>query len=130
MDEVRHRKHFFPLESNPFIFSQLIHSLGVSQDLTFQDILSLDDPDLLPHPALALVLVFPTSSAYEDCKAKEEALRQEYAGSGKEEEIIWFKQTINNACGLYGALHAVSNIPAGSHIGGFSITVFTVKIQS
>ena len=22
---------------------------------------------------------------------------------------MWFKQSINNACGLYGALHAVSN---------------------
>jgi len=109
MSGERYRKHFIPLESNPAVFSQLIHHLGASPRLTFQDIVSLDDLDSLPHPALALILVFPTSNAYEAHKAKEEATYQEYKGSGEGEDVIWFKQTINNACGLYGALHAVSN---------------------
>jgi len=109
MSGERYRKHFIPLESNPAVFSQLIHHLGASPRLTFQDIVSLDDPDSLPHPALALILVFPTSNAYEAHKAKEEATCQEYKGSGEGEDVLWFKQTINNACGLYGALHAVSN---------------------
>lgn len=130
MDGTNYRKHFIPLESNPNVFSRLIHSLGVSPDLTFEDILSLDDPGFLPHPALALILVFPTSTAYEDNKAKEEAICQEYAGSGEEEAIIGFKQTINNACGLYSALHAVSNVAVGSLIGGFNVAVITVNIPS
>ena len=109
MNGESYQKHFTPLESNPAVFSQLIHRLGASPRLVFRDIISLDDPASLPHPALALILVFPTSTAYEAHKAKEEATFQEYKGSGEEEDVFWLKQTINNACGLYGALHAVSN---------------------
>ena len=104
-----YRKHYVPLESNPDVFTQLIHSLGVSSCLAFQDVLAVDEPEMLPRPALALILVFPTSDAYEIQKAKEESLCQDYEGSGEGEDTIWFKQTINNACGLYSILHAVSN---------------------
>lgn len=107
-----YRKHYIPLESNPELFTHLIHRLGVSSSLNFQDVLSLDDPDLLAfvsRPVYALILVFPTSENYEKQKAKEEALRKEYVDSGENECIVWFKQTINNACGLYGILHAISN---------------------
>lgn len=111
-NETTYRKHFIPLESNPEVFTQLIHQLGVSTSLAFHDVLSIDDPDLLaliPRPALALVLVFPTSTAYEEQKAKDEISRDDYVGSGDEEPVMWYRQTINNACGLYGILHAVSN---------------------
>jgi ubiquitin carboxyl-terminal hydrolase L3 len=115
-----YRKHYIPLESNPDVFTHLIHKLGVSTSLAFQDVLSIDDLDLLafvPRPVLALILVFPTSDTYERQKAKEEALVQAYSGSGKDENVIWFKQTINNACGLYGILHSVSNGDARQYIG-------------
>ncbi|KAG8856217.1 ubiquitinyl hydrolase 1 [Tulasnella sp. 330] len=105
-----YRKHFIPLESNPSVFTELIDRLGI--DLAFADIYSLDEPDLLamvPRPALGLVLVFPTPSQYEQIKAAEEAKSAEYAGHGEEEDVVWFKQTIHNACGLYGILHCVSN---------------------
>ena len=112
-----YRKHFIPLESNPDVFTQLIYGLGVSPDLTFKDVLTIDKTELHPHPALALILLFPTSDASEKDKAKEEALREEYKGSGEEEDVMWFRQTINNACGLYGILHAVSNGEAKDSIG-------------
>jgi len=104
-------KSYIPLESNPEVFTQLITRLGV-RGLEFQDVFSLDDPDLLalvPRPALALVLVFPTSDAYERQTALDEAARTDYTGSGPAEPVVWFKQTIHNACGLYGILHAVAN---------------------
>jgi len=107
----KYRKHYIPLESNPEVFSYLIDTLGVSS-LEFQDILSIDEPDLLSmitRPVLALILVFPTTGAYEKQTAEEEATRNEYTGSGDGEDVIWFKQTINNACGLYGILHAICN---------------------
>jgi ubiquitin carboxyl-terminal hydrolase L3 len=109
---MAYRKHYIPLESNPELFTQLIHLLGVSSALAFHDVLSIDDPELLsliPRPALALVLVFPTSNSYDEQIKKEEELKKEYAGSGEQEHVIWYKQTINNACGLYGILHAVCN---------------------
>src|SRR5436305_12599359 len=110
--ERSYRKHYIPLESNPYLFTKLIHTLGVSPSLEFQDVLSIDDPDLLalvPRPAFALILVFPTSEVYEEEVAKEDATRDDYSRSGEEEDVMWFKQTINNACGLYGILYAVCN---------------------
>ena len=112
-------KHYIPLEANPVLFTQLIHQLGVSPSLEFQDVLSIDDSDLLafvPRPVLALILIFPTSDVYEEQKAVQEAREEEYKGYGEEEAVVWYKQTINNACGLYGILHAISNGEARNSI--------------
>jgi hypothetical protein len=118
MPTPTHRKHYIPLESNPEVFTHLINTLGVPS-LEFQDVLSIDEPDLLAlvtQPVLGLILVFPTSEAYEKQVAQDEAARQEYTGSGDGEDVLWFKQTINNACGLYGILHAVCNGKARNFI--------------
>lgn len=133
-----YRKHYIPLESNPALFTQLIHQLGVFPSLAFQDVLSINDPDLLafiPRPPLALILVFPTSDAYELAKAKEEEMRDEYDSGGgeqdgeggEEEPVMWFRQTINNACGLYAILHAISNGQARNHIRKFYYLVWIKK---
>ncbi len=119
---MSYRKHYIPIESNPDIFTQLIHKLGVSTTLVFQDVLTIDRPQLLPHPAFALILVFPTSDAYETQKAKEESTSQDYEGSGEGEDVIWFKQTINNACGLYSIVHSVSNGDAREFIRKFEVS--------
>jgi len=124
--KAHHRKCFIPLESNPEVFTELTHLLGVSS-LAFADVFSLDDPDLLmmvPRPVLALILLFPTGEAspnFEHDKAKDEAARPVYSGSGEKEDVIWFKQTIYNACGLYGILHALTNGEARSLIQPNSI---------
>jgi ubiquitin carboxyl-terminal hydrolase L3 len=102
-----YRKHFIPLESDPDVFTSLIHALGAPSSLVFEDVWSLDEPELLPHPAYALILIFPTTDSYERRKALEEEDYQRHANS--DESIVWFQQTINNACGLYGVLHALSN---------------------
>ena len=107
-----YRKHFIPLESNPEIFTELIHQLGVLESLCFQDVMSLDDPDLLaflPRPAYALILILPTTAAYEKKVVEEDARLEQYQDPGGNEQVIFFKQTINNACGLYVILHAVCN---------------------
>lgn len=125
------RKSYIPLECNPELFTQLIHKIGVSTSLAFYDVLSIDDSDLLaflPRPALALILVFPTSSVYEEQKRNEEEGKESYEGSGEGENTVWFKQTIYNACGLYGILHAVCNGECRKEIGMkmfvFFFTVF------
>ena len=120
MSAKHYRKHFVPLESNADVFTQLMHRLGVSPSLEFRDVFDIDEPDLLPHPALAFMLVFPTSAAYEAQKAKEEAMYEDYSGSGEEEVVMWFIQTIDNACGLYAILHAVSNGVAREFIREFN----------
>lgn len=115
-----YRKHFLPLESNPEVFNQLIYDLGVADTLAFCDVLSLDESDLLalvPRPVHALLLVFPTSEDYETLRARENEKQAVYDGHGDNEDVLWFKQTINNACGLYGIMHAVTNGKAKDHIG-------------
>lgn len=117
---MTYRKHFIPLESNPTLFTELAHQLGLSASLAFGDVLSLDESDLLaivPRPTLALILVFPTSPDYDAELSEKDKDAAEYERSGDEEDVVWYKQTINNACGLYGLLHAVSNGPARDLIG-------------
>lgn len=100
--------------------SHLLRQLGLSPSLAFHDVYSIDDPDLLafvPRPAYALLLVFPVSETYEQFRLREDEARPEYDGSGPGEEVIWFKQTIRNACGLIGLLHGVSNGDAKNFIG-------------
>ncbi len=116
MSANQYQKHFIPLESNPDVFTQLTHELGVSPTLRFQDVLTLDEPALFPRPALALILIFPTSETYETQISKEEAT--------DEEDVVWFKQTINNACGLYAILHAVCNGDARNFISKLTLRVF------
>ena len=97
----------------------LLHKLGLSPNLAFHDVFSIDDPDLLafiPRPAHALLLVFPVSATFEKFKREEDQDKQEYSGSGDGEEVVWYKQTIGNACGLFGLLHGVSNGAARAQI--------------
>ncbi|KAH8889882.1 ubiquitin carboxyl-terminal hydrolase, family 1 [Thozetella sp. PMI_491] len=110
---------FIPLEANPELMTSLIHKLGVSPALSIHDVYSLDDPSLLaflPRPTLALLLVFPVSATYESHRLSEDALTSEYMGAGPDEPVVWFRQTIRNACGLMGLLHAVANGPAKEYI--------------
>lgn len=97
----------------------LLHTLGLSPSLSFHDVYSISDPSLLafiPRPAHALLLVFPVSPAYTAHKAAEDASREVYTGRGAAEPVIWYRQTIANACGLFGLLHAVSNGEARKQI--------------
>lgn len=110
---------FIPLEANPQLMTSLIHKLGVSKALEMHDVYSLTEPELLafiPRPALALLLVFPVSAAYESHRMAEDALANEYHGKGSSEPVLWWRQTIRNACGLMGLLHAVANGPARAFI--------------
>lgn len=65
-------------------------------------------------------------------KAKEEELRDEFDGVGgrsggeaevEEEPVMWFRQSINNACGLYAILHAISNGESRNFIRKFCFTL-------
>jgi ubiquitin carboxyl-terminal hydrolase L3 len=100
----------------------LVHKLGLSTRLAFHDVFSIDEPELLafvPRPAHALLLIFPVNETYEKFRIEEDKDRPEYDGSGPGEEVVWYKQTISNACGLMGLLHGVSNGTAREHIGPY-----------
>lgn len=114
-------KVFVPLESNPDLFTKLIHDIGVMPCLEFRDVYSIDEPSLLallPRPVLALILVGPTKTEDAKTTSPEEPELTEH---GSDKDILWFKQTIQNACGLYAILHSVSNGSARDYIRRYSV---------
>lgn len=73
---------FTPLESEPSVMSTFLHNLGLTKDLEFHDVLSLDDEDLLafiPQPVHALVLCYDP---------KDSDINQGVS----DENVIWIKQ--------------------------------------
>jgi len=102
-------------ENNPDVMNQLAIKLGLSSELEFYDVYSLDEPELLAHiprPALALLVIIPLTPAWDRSRKAEDADVQPYSGSGPDEPVIWFKQTIGHACGSIGLLHSLINGPA------------------
>lgn len=101
------------------MFNQLAAKLGLSPELSFYDVWSLDEPELLAHiprPAMALLVTLPPTPTWkEDCQV-EDSRKGDYEGHGPEEPVIWFKQTIGNACGSIGFLHCAINGPAAEFI--------------
>ncbi|KAF3936074.1 hypothetical protein ABW20_dc0105112 [Dactylellina cionopaga] len=107
MTDVK-RIAFIPLESNPDTFNSLARKLGLSDKLSFVDVFSLVEPDLLafiPRPVHALILIFPTS----DDPAKQDHDAYTNATTTHEGPVLFIKQTIKNACGLMALLHSVLN---------------------
>lgn len=93
--------------------------LGLSDELEFYDVYSLDEPELLAHiprPAHALLVIIPLTKPWDEERKAEDAAKEDYAGLGENEPVVWFKQTIGNACGSIGLLHSVINGPARAHI--------------
>jgi ubiquitin carboxyl-terminal hydrolase L3 len=111
------RKTFIPLENNPDVFTSLVHDLGVSSNLGFYDVYSLDEPSLLSHiPRPVYALIFIAPGEMQTAVRQEDGLPKSvsnggltYDKSGPDEPVIWFLQTIGNACGLYALVHAVIN---------------------
>lgn len=102
-------------ENNPDVMNLLATKLGLSPELQFYDVYSLDEPELhthIPRPVLALLVVMPLTPAWDRSRKAEDADKAYYIGSGSEEPVIWFKQTIGHACGSIGLLHSVINGPA------------------
>ncbi|GJE91079.1 ubiquitin carboxyl-terminal hydrolase [Phanerochaete sordida] len=103
---------WLPLESNPDVMNAWSSKAGLvtSQD-QFTDVYGFD-PDLLamvPQPVKAVVLLFPISKEYE---ARRTAEDESIARAGQhpvDPTVIWIKQTIQNACGTMGLLHALLN---------------------
>ncbi len=100
--------------------NRLATTLGLSPELRFYDVYSLDEPELLAHiprPALALLAIVPLTPAWDRDRRAEDAAREDYAGCGPDEPVVWFRQTIGNACGSIGLLHCAVNGPAAALAG-------------
>ncbi|KAA1106513.1 ubiquitinyl hydrolase 1 [Puccinia graminis f. sp. tritici] len=105
---------WLPLESNPEVMNAWSSALGLSTDqVSFTDVYGLDAELLamVPKPVYAVLMLFPISKEYEAARAAEHARIVDQAGGAvkSDERLIFIKQTISNACGTIGLLHALAN---------------------
>jgi len=108
----RHPKEpkWLPLESNPQVMNSYVHKLGVSQAWAYTDVWSLDNDilSMIPQPVKAVVLLFPITENYER-DSKEEVKQIQEKGQEVAPNVVFFKQTISNACGTIGLLHTLAS---------------------
>ncbi|EUC27384.1 hypothetical protein COCVIDRAFT_20022 [Bipolaris victoriae FI3] len=114
------KKLWTMLENNPHVMNHLAKDLGLDTSVfSFHDVYSLTDPDMLaviPRPVVALLVIIPLTPTWHEARTAEDKDKSEYAGKGETEPVIWFKQTIGNACGSIGLVHCLLNTPASDHI--------------
>ncbi|GBE83594.1 Ubiquitin carboxyl-terminal hydrolase YUH1 [Sparassis crispa] len=103
---------WIPLESNPEVLNRWANQAGlVASQAQFEDVYGLD-PDLLAlvsQPVKAVVLLFPITDGYEEQRKLEDARIVAHGQHPVDPTIFWMKQTISNACGTMGIIHAVAN---------------------
>ncbi|XP_051882294.1 ubiquitin carboxyl-terminal hydrolase isozyme L3 [Pristis pectinata] len=87
-----------------------MQQLGLLPSWQFGDVFGMD-PELLslvPRPVCSILLLFPVTEKYETFKQAEEAnIKAE--GQKVNPHVYFMKQTINNACGTIGLIHALAN---------------------
>ncbi|KAJ8444350.1 hypothetical protein Cgig2_019908 [Carnegiea gigantea] len=101
-------KRWLPLEANPDVMNQFLWGLGLSEEeVECNDVYGLD-PELLamvPKPVLAVLFLYPLTAQSEAERVKEDSVEREYS-----DKVYFMKQTVGNACGTIGLLHAVANV--------------------
>lgn len=81
---------------------------------------------MVPQPVKAVIMLFPITPATEAAKDEEEA---KIMSSGQKlPSDVWFtKQTVSNACGTVGVLHALGNADIQFAAGSFLDRFFTIS---
>ena len=77
---------------------------------SFHDVFGMDVELLamVPQPVIALLLLFPCSAAQSEHKDAQQE-QQEASGFVANPKSFFLKQTIGNACGTIGLIHAIAN---------------------
>ncbi|KAI6707401.1 hypothetical protein NL676_010363 [Syzygium grande] len=107
VDERPSAKRWLPLEANPDIMNQFLWGLGLPEDeVECFDVFGLDGEllEMVPKPVLAVLFLYPITSQSEEERTQQESLTKESSS-----KVYFMKQTVGNACGTVGLLHAVGN---------------------
>uniref|UniRef100_A0A671KGI2 Ubiquitin carboxyl-terminal hydrolase n=1 Tax=Sinocyclocheilus anshuiensis TaxID=1608454 RepID=A0A671KGI2_9TELE len=99
-------QRWLPLEANP----EFLRQLGLVPTWQFGDVYGLEAEvlSLVPRPVCAVLLLFPITEKYETFRQEEEA-KIKAQGQAVSSDVYFMKQTIGNACGTIGLIHAVAN---------------------
>uniref|UniRef100_A0A0G4HGH7 Ubiquitin carboxyl-terminal hydrolase n=1 Tax=Chromera velia CCMP2878 TaxID=1169474 RepID=A0A0G4HGH7_9ALVE len=105
------KKRWLPLESNPEVLTKYARALGAPENVYFAEVLSIEDwaLDMVPQPVYCVLFLFPIKDASEKF-AEDEAKSVEEKGQVVSPKLWYTKQTIGNACGTVGVLHAVASL--------------------
>ncbi|KAI3980533.1 hypothetical protein MKX01_025098 [Papaver californicum] len=124
LDERPNSKKWLPLEANPDIMNQFLWGLGLPIDeAECYDVYGLDEEllEMVPKPVLAVLCLYPlTAETEEERKLEKESVKKETS-----DNVYFLRQTVGNACGTIGLLHAVGNLmseiklTAGSYLDRF-----------
>lgn len=91
-----------PLESNPEVFTEYLHNIGLPADWVVGEVFGFDDDCLgfVPKPVIAVIATFERLSKSEEAKDVAHA-----------EVNYYMKQThvLDNACGVIACIHSVLN---------------------
>ncbi|XP_040989407.1 ubiquitin carboxyl-terminal hydrolase 3-like [Juglans microcarpa x Juglans regia] len=130
LDDSPSAKKWLPLEANPDVMNQFLWGLGLLEDeAECFDVYGLDLEllEMVPKPVLAVLFLYPLTS-----KSEEERLLQANENKETSSKVYFMKQTVGNACGTIGLLHAVGNITSeiklleGSFLDRFFKTTATM----
>ncbi|KAL6985914.1 Ubiquitin carboxyl-terminal hydrolase 3 [Sarracenia purpurea var. burkii] len=108
MDESPSAKKWLPLEANPDIMNQFLWGLGLPKDeAECYDVYGLDEEilEMVPKPVLAVLFLHPIT-----IQSEEERILQDSVNKEPNSGVYFMKQTVGNACGTIGLLHAVGNV--------------------
>ncbi|KAG2567814.1 ubiquitin carboxyl-terminal hydrolase 3-like isoform X1 [Panicum virgatum] len=90
--------------------------LGVPEDVGFCDVYGLDDEMLamVPQPVLAVILLYPQDRIKESQSSTASPVETKQEPSKK---LYFTRQTIGNACGTVGIIHALGNAASKIKLG-------------
>lgn len=102
------KKRWLPLEANPDVMNQFLWGLGLpEQEAECNDVYGLDEELLamVPKPVLAVLFLYPITAESEAERVKEDSIKKDCSS-----KVYFLKQTVGNACGTIGLLHAIGNV--------------------
>ena len=108
-----------PLESDPYIFNEYFHSVGMKDDVYFKEMLSLVDYNALLSingPLLGVILNYSRDEIPKEGEGQKEGEIPKEEVFPKEESVPYFmrqSKKLDNACGLIAALHCFGNCKNG-----------------
>lgn len=108
MAESVSAKRWLPLEANPEVMNQFLWGLGLPEnEAECYDVYGLDEEllEMVPKPVLAVLFLYPLTP-----QSEQERILQDSIKTGPSNAVYFMKQTVGNACGTIGLLHAVGNV--------------------
>ncbi|KAF3643074.1 Ubiquitin carboxyl-terminal hydrolase isozyme L3, partial [Capsicum annuum] len=103
-------KRWLPLEANPDVMNQFLWGLGVQlNEAECCDVYGLDEEllEMVPKPVLAVLFLYPLTPQSEEERIKQDS---ETKVQDPSSTVYFMKQTVRNACGTIGLLHAIGNL--------------------